>query len=263
MYNLTLVNLAADARSVVARAQFPQHNLGPAALRELLLNFCELDPIDNALSEAEIRIQSKRESYCIRTERKRLILYDVHHRDQPGQILTVDEALTELDGSATLARHQSILVARAAALITPVAPVELPLAAEPAAGASALGRLGVAAGLLLGLMIYLAAPALRPDSGPGFIPVATAELAALQTALTGVYLTGNEPGQHGIVVDRSGELKLFELGAVAAPRVIHPLAVLGRHNAQLCYQTDQLGGLIEIKNYQTLIYCGEIYVRLP
>ncbi|NBR08746.1 MAG: hypothetical protein EBT98_03750, partial [Opitutaceae bacterium] len=79
MYNLTLVNLAADARSVVARAQFPQHNLGPAALRELLLNFCELDPIDNALSEAEIRIQSKRESYCIRTERKRLILYDVHH----------------------------------------------------------------------------------------------------------------------------------------------------------------------------------------
>ena len=78
-----------------------------------------------------------------------------------------------------------------------------------------------------------------------------------------MYLTGNEPGQHGIVVDQSGELKLFELGAVAAPRVVHALAVLGRRQAQLCYQTDQLGGLIEIKNYETLIYCGETYARLP
>jgi len=263
MYNLTLVNLAVDARSVVASAQILQRNLGPAALRTLLLNFCELDPVENALNEAEIRVQAKQENYRIRTERKHLILYDVSRRDQPAQILTVEEALTELDGTATTARHQSILTARAAAMTTSAAPVELPLKAGPAASASALGRLGAAASLLLGLIIYLAAPALPPDPVLGFVPVAAPELAALQAALTGVYLTGNEPGQHGIVVNQSGELKLFELGAVAAPRVVHALAVLGRRQAQLCYRTDQLGGLIEIKNYETLIYCGEIYARLP
>lgn len=263
MYNLTLVNLAVDARSVVPSAQIPQRNLGPAALRTLLLNFCELDPIENAINEAEIRVQSRQENYCIRTERKHLILYDVSRRDQPAQILTVEEALTELDGTATTARHHSVLTARAAAITTAVAPVELPLKAGPAAGAPALGRLGVAAGLLLSFVLYLAVPALPPDSGPGFVPVAAPELAALQAALRGVYLTGNEPGQHGIIVDQSGELKLFELSAVAAPRVVHARAVLGRRHAQLCYRTDQLGGLIEIKNNQTLIYCGEIYVRLP
>jgi len=76
-------------------------------------------------------------------------------------------------------------------------------------------------------------------------------------------MTGNQPGQHGIVFISPGEVKLFELMALTAPRVVHASGKLGRVGTKLILATDQPGGAIEIANHDTLVYGGEVYRRIP
>ena len=117
--------------------------------------------------------------------------------------------------------------------------------------------------LLLGAILYLSAPFADSDVRTGFVPVKPAERNGLARSLTGVYLTGSEPGQHGIVLGGPGELKLFELAAIEAPRVVFATYELERVGPMLCLATDQPGGMIEVPGNDTLVYCGEIYQRIP
>jgi hypothetical protein len=80
--------------------------------------------------------------------------------------------------------------------------------------------------------------------------------------LAGVYLTGSGPGEHGIVVSDSGELRLFEFAANGPPRMVHATAKPGRSDARLALATDQPGGLIIVTSDDALLYCGQTYTRL-
>lgn len=263
MYNVTLVNLAADARAVATHAHHELRDAKPDDLRALLANFSEIDPIENSAADTEIRVKVRHESYLIRTEQKKFILYDTRNRELPGQIFTLEQVMTELDGTAAAARNQAIQPARPeagtgeiAARMVVVAPAESP-------NRPRLAGLVVTAGLLLGAIIWLAAPSPADGALAGFTAVESGERTGLEHSLTGVYLTGNEPGQHGIVLGGTGELKLFELGVVEAPRVIYVDYELGRVEANLCLATDQPGGLIEVQTNGNLLYGGEVYQRIP
>jgi hypothetical protein len=99
---------------------------------------------------------------------------------------------------------------------------------------------------------------------PGFVPVAESELEPIQNSLVGVYLSGSEPGQHGIVITGPGEMKLIELAAVDAPRVIYASYRPGRVEGKLFLATDQPGGVITVAaDGNSLGYCGETYQRIP
>ena len=263
MYHVSLINLTSDARAVAVDAQVEQRDVSPAALEGLLRNFCEIDPIENAAGDTEIRVLVRHEKYLLRTEQKKLILYDVNRRDLPAQMLTVEQVMVELDGSAAAARNQAILQARAEAGPAEAGPV-LPVRAPPTpASRPRLIGLSLAAGLLLVAIIWLAAPWGNDGPPPGFVPVGSVEQDQLQNALIGVYLTGSEPGQHGIVILGPGEMKLFELGRVEAPRVVYADYQLGRIGAKLCLATDQPGGVVEVAPDGNLRYGGETYQRLP
>ena len=261
MYNVTLVNLDADARSAaVVWEKIERPEVPDEELRRLLQNFCEVDAVENAAADPEIRVQVRQEKYLIRTGQGKLVLYDVLKRDLPARSLAVAEVMAELDGSAI-----------AALTIPPMVPVEAglgvdlePAAAAPTARSSPLRLIALAAVAcaLAGGHILL-----RPSSGAEAAPVAlnrmdTAEAAGVQATLAGVYMTGTQPGQHGIVLTATGELRLFELAAVDAPRVIHATGDLGRVGPTLCLATDQPAGLIMIPDPETMVYCGETYKRI-
>lgn len=263
-YHIFLVNLSADARAVAAETRSELRDAGADALQALLRNFCAIDPIENALGDTEIRVHVRHEKYLLRTEQGKLILYDVNQRDLPAQILTVAEAMHELGGAAGAARNQAILLARAEAGPVVASGPALPVRAPAATARRPLVlALSVTAGLLLAAIVYLAAPFGADNTPPGFLPVESAERDKLHSALIGVYLTGSEPGQHGIVVTGPGELKLFELGTVEAPRVVYVGYRLGRIGAKLSLATDQPGGVIEVAADGNLVYSGEVYQRIP
>jgi len=264
MYKVTLINLAADARSAAADLEkIERREVPDEEMRNLLRDFREIDAVENAVADPEIRVEVRRESYLIRTGQKKLILYDVLNREAPGQMLTVEQVMAELDGTAIATRTAPLLVQPPAESGAGAAPE--PAVSPPAARPSTTRLIAMVtvAGALLGAHILL-----RLSSGADETPVAfsrmdAAEAAGLQASLVGVYMTGTQPGQHGIVLTTTGELRLFELRAMDAPCVVHATGEWGRVGPTLCLATDQPGGLITMPDRDTLVYCGEIYKRIP
>ena len=117
--------------------------------------------------------------------------------------------------------------------------------------------------MLLAAEAYLEWPRADERVPAGFAPVAAEDAPALAAALTGVYVTGSEPGAHGIVLGGPAELKFFELGTVAAPRTVNAVYRLGQVGGRLWLATDQPGGGIAAAGDGSLRYCGETYRRIP
>lgn len=261
-YNVTLINLAPDARSAAPGGQkLEQRGIAGEEIRILLQNFCDIDPVENAMAEPEIRVQARGQSCRIQAGHKKLIFYDALNRDAPGHMCSVAEVMAELDGSASAARSTPLLAQalasgsmRAAAGYVPPPP--------SAPNVARLTGMSLGAAALLGALVYLhlSRPADEPRSG--FQPLPAAEAEALRTSIAGVYLTGAEPGRHGIVVQPTGELRLFQLRATEAPRLVHATAEPGRTGASLAFATNQPGGHVEIRDAETLVYCGETYKRV-
>jgi hypothetical protein len=87
-------------------------------------------------------------------------------------------------------------------------------------------------------------------------------LSAEESSLTGAYMTGTEPGHHGIVILASGRLELFQVNARGGPGTVYGTYRLGRKDGQLVLSLDQPGGLIKVNGREALEYCGETYRRI-
>ncbi len=275
-YHVTLINLSADAQSVVEDTKLDRRGVADDEMRRLLETFCTIDPVANATTEPEVRVLVRAESYLIRTGQNKLLLYDARNHEAPGEILTVDQVMAELDGSALAAWAASIPEqtvtpeeASSPILSSPTAPTDndsfpVPVLRPPDPPQS-VPRLIALLALVIGLagtIFYLRFAGLDNATPAGFNRVAATEAAELQESFAGTYLTGPQPGQHGIALTAGGEVRIFELRAVEAPRVIHATGTWGRIGPALAVATDQPGGLITAPNPETLVYCGETYRRI-
>lgn len=264
--HVTLINLAADARTTApSGSRLDRHDVSGSEIRELLQNFTELDPVENAAADPEVRVQTTGQSWLIRMSQRKLILYDVLNRETPGHVLTIDEAIAELDGSAATARGAAQLaraLARATETLSTAMAAPTPARVERAKPARvlALSTLALALAAAAG---YLRSTNEADGRPAGFTRLPAAEAASLSASHAGVYLTGTQPGQHGIVLTASGELRIFEWRQRDAPRLIHATGEWGRIGALRCLATDQPGGLITMPERDAWVYCGETYRRVP
>jgi hypothetical protein len=256
MYRVTLVNLSPDARfAEVSSGRIERLNVSAAELKQFLANYSVIDRVEAAAAEPEIRVQSDWASWLVSVGQKDLILYDALNREAPGHGVTAEDAMAEIDGTASAAR-----VERLTAVPFAVAKTIEPLAPLPQ---SSRRRVRVLLGVAAGLIVCIVALRLLRDGDErlnGFQRLADADERA--AALAGVYLAGTQPGQHGLVFAATGELRLWEFRAVEAPRVVHAKGVVGQIGTQLVIATDQLGGVITVRDPDALVYCGETYTRL-
>lgn len=262
MYDVTLINLTDDARAVAPEPRKAvRHGLSQEDMRSLLQNFLDIDPVENAASDPEIRVQTPVELFRIRAGRKKLILASAGDRDAPALLLAADEVMAELDGTAPAARNASVAAHTPGRTATrPISVVSPP---APAARKRRIVVLGAIALALAATLLALHQPAPAGDGAAPFHPLPAREAASVRASFVGVYMTGPRPGQHGIVITNTGELRLFELKAVSAPGVVYASGRWGHAGTTLALATDQPGGLILIPNRDTLIYCGETYRRIP
>ncbi len=272
MFYVTLVNLSADARH-------GEPNAGPRrtvemsadAVVALLEVFAEIDAHENNEADAEIRVETRRNRFVVRTAQRKLFLHNPRDLSEPAYVLTAREIIAELDGSAAEARRS-----------TPPLPVPEPASVEVPASRSDDGGeflkalpprpmaepptfpvvLATLVVLLGGYVIFTEFFAPRGDPPPVLTPVAATELGAEEASLLGAYLTGPEPGRHGIVVLPGGRLELFQVNARGGPSTVYGSYVKGRKNGDLVLRTDQPGGLIKVISRETIEYCGETYQRI-
>jgi hypothetical protein len=258
MFNVTLINLAADARSAVVDAPRTEfRGIRDDRMRELLGNFCEIDAVENATADPELRVQTQAQSFLIHTAGKKLILHDVLNRDAASQLLTVDELMAELDGSASAARILSY-TAQPWATRAAEEPIAPPVVRR---NVPRLISLAAMAALLIASVVYVRQSfAGDGDSRAGFVRAANQE--ALRASLAGVYLTGTQPGDHGISYFATGELRLFQFRGADAPGLIYAKAELGQIGSLVCLATDQPGGVITVLSDDSLGFCGETYKRV-
>lgn len=257
MYQVILVSLTPDARAVALGSRIPLAGVSGGQMRQLLQNYSAIDPIENSSADTELRVVVRHENFLVRSDQGKLVFYDMRQRDLPGQVLPLEQVMQELDGTAGEVRKQVVRETRAKAEDE---------ARERRAAAGPDNRklvflLFVALGL--GIGNYRLWPRAAARFPANFMPPTSADLTNLRRNLSGIYMTGSSPGQHGIVATGPTELKIFELGAVEAPRVIYATFTPGWTGAKFCLVTDQPGGLVEVKNDGTLIYGGEIYRRIP
>ena len=272
MFHVTLVNLSADARHGEPNGG-PRRTveLSADALVALLEVFAEIDAHENNEADAEIRVETRRNRFIVRTAQRKLFLHNPRDLSEPAYVLTAREIIAELDGTAAEARRTTppVPTPEPAAVDVPAskggddgeflkALPPRPIA-EPPTFPSVLAALVM---LLGGYVVYTEFFAARGDPPVALAPVAAAELGAEEASLLGSYLTGPEPGRHGIVILPGGRLELFQVNARGGPSTVYGTYAKGRKNGDLVLRTDQPGGLIKVISRDTIEYCGETYQRI-
>lgn len=267
MFYVTCVNLTADARKGDAGSG-PRRTVEMSADRlvALLEVFAEIDAGENNAADPEIRIESRRNRFMIRTAQKKLFLHNPRDLTQPTYVLSAREIIAELDGSAAEGRRTA-------------APMPLPSATEgrttgegeflnefparaPADPPSFPFGLLALVCVLGGYIVYGEFFARHGDEPPALVPLSAPERVAEESSLTGAYMTGTEPGHHGIVILASGRLELFQVNARGGPGTVYGTYRLGRKDGRLVLSLDQPGGLIKVNGREALEYCGETYRRI-
>jgi hypothetical protein len=226
----------------------------------LLEQFSRIDDLQNFEADPEILLESARAKRVVRVSRGRLCLYN------PGKML--DAALV-LTGAEIIAEMSFVVPALRAAVeqIAHALPRQyvLPEAPRPIVLLRRESRIGLAAAAL-GLGAYLFSAVLSGETtrpGDRFVPMADSpSREAVETKLLGVYMTGNQRGDHGIVVDSGGTMRLFQLNEPEPPLLIRDDYRIGHIEGTLCLISHQPGGPLWIGPDNTLTYCGETYRRI-
>ncbi|MBI5771529.1 MAG: hypothetical protein HZA93_27395 [Verrucomicrobia bacterium] len=265
MFNVTVVNLTADARhAAIHSGPCPLGQLSADELVGLLQTFAEIDPVENNDADPEIRVEQRRQRFVIRTAQKKLFLHNPRDLNEPAYVVSAREIIEELDGTAAARRTpppfayptDAAQASGGSAFPQEIAPTPLPGPRSRPIGLIALVF------VLAGYVAYAELTRHREGQAPALTPLTATELAAEEPALTGAYMTGAEPGQHGIVVLGSGKLELFQVNARGGPGTVHGTYQLGRKDGGLRLATDQPGGMIAVSSRDTLEFCGETYKRV-
>lgn len=261
IFRVTTVNLSPDGRNAIeGGGPVEAGNLDAGQLLKLLEAFAELDPVENTRADPEIRIVVRRERFIVRTGQKKLFFQDVRNLAEPTYVLSAPDIIAELDGSAAAKRTTPPMPFATPAPAPEPVPVVLP--SEETSRTTTFVLLALVI-LLGGYAVYSGLTRHGSGERPALTALTPAERAAEDSNLTAVYMTGNEPGQHGIVILGDGKLKLFRVHAQAAPGVVYGTYQLGRIDGKVSLATDQPGGVIRVIDRDTLSYCGDTYRRIP
>ncbi len=264
MFRTTLVNLSTDATQ--ASPDFGPRSLGTQSrdeVRALLEQFRLLNAADNAKADPEIILETRRQKHLVRTGQNRLHLYDPRDALAPALVLSVDEIIAELDGTAAAARTRAPFVAPAAAVDEGTTPVRLP-PPRTALRSSHRLALGLMAACSAGYLVFALGFA-DPDSPADEFQLLADEPSSerARTELSGVYMTGPNPGAHGVALASDGNIKLFQNNDDGAPSLIRDTYRVGKLGTQLAVRGTSTNVTLRFEGTALLTTGGETYHRLP
>ena len=249
MFKVSTINLAPDARSAAADLGTQVvGELDAGKLLALIEAFRELDSIQNVEADPQIAIQVHSGKFFIRTGHKKLFLYNARNATEPAVELTAAEIVAQLDRTTPIS----------------ATPVEEPPADISPPQNRGLALVLLAVGLIfIGYALYSAFNTDLGNKPPALAAIDNStELAAFQHTIIGTYMTGQEPGHQGLVVEANGSIKFFQVLSPGQQDAVPDAYRIGRHETKLCLATKQYGALIEVIDHDTLAYAGRTYKRV-
>ncbi len=117
----------------------------------------------------------------------------------------------------------------------------------------------------IGLVLHALKPVFVPERAdpPAEITLVTdpAEVKTRQDAITGIFATGQRPGDRHLTVSAQGHVVFAELGPRQSLGSGADSFRIGRRDKQTCIVTTR-SGVIEALNANTLVYSGDTYRRV-
>ena len=264
MFRTTLVNLSADATQ--ASPDFGPRSLGTKSrdeVRALLEQFRALDAVANAKADPEILLETRREKHLVRTGQNRLYLYDPRDALAPALVLSVDEIIAELDGTAAAARTRAPFVPPAAVVDEGYTPVRLPPPRTTLRPPHRLA-LGLIAACSAGYLVFALGFSGAESPADEFQLLADEPSSERARAeLSGVYMTGTNSGARGVALAADGNLKLFQNNDDGAPSLIRDTYRVGKLGTQFAVRGTSTKVTLRFENAAQLTTGGETYHRLP
>jgi len=247
MYRVTSSHLGPDARRTRPGSDLMDRGeLSAEELTELLDAFVEVDASDNEEFDPHLVVGGRGAKLIIRTSRGRLQVYDVRDHTQPALEMTVPSILDRLD-------HRD-------ETRNPFTPeVEPPLPTAPHRGiAVTMLLVGLALnGYILYSVFYVESVNKRVDVK---LIADADEMRSKEISLAGTYATGGKTGDRVIVVDPTGGVRFYEIGAGGGPiDDSSDTYQVGRHDGTLCLTTAQ-SGVVDLVG-ETLVYYRDVYAR--
>ncbi len=254
MFNVTLVNLSADASAAdTAHDRSDLGELPAAQVQALLEQFARLDAVSNADAEPQINLSVRSGKFIVRTGRGKLFLYNARDSAQPYAELTAAEIVSQLLGEAGAAAEGDVA--------DPADPAAQP-AGRPRPANRGIAVAILAAGLAVnGYTAYSAFNTQTVNTRPAVTLVTDpAEAANRLREIAGTYATGSRPGDRVIEIRADGTALFSAFGAKGARSYGSEPFKLGRHGGKFALALRD-AGLIEIQNLDTVVYYRDIYRR--
>src|SRR5271170_2247082 len=201
MYKVSTTHLGPDGRRASATNEsVDRGDMSGADLTVLLDAFCEIDPVDNEEFDPSVVAAGRGSKLIIRTSRGRLQVYDIRDHSAPATEMTVSGILERLD--------------RMPETRSPFGSLE-PEQPPPTAPHRGIAFAMLIVGLALnGYILYSVFYVESVNKKPEVTLITDAdELKTRDTAVAGVYATGNHTGDRVIEVVASGQLRFYEIGA--------------------------------------------------
>jgi len=249
MFKVSTMFLDQEARHAdLQHGTVNRGQLDAAKLTELLENFRAIEAVEMIDLDPQIIAAGSRSRLIIRTNRKKLFVYNAAN---------MNEAAAEMAPAEIMQRLNSV-----------PAPVvsELPadLAAVPPPSRTGLAYALFAVALLVNLYtiysVFIPGKTVNDKSGLSYITDPQEEVRR-RGMIAGTYATGHERGDRILVIHQDGSMQSSEIGAPGNPPPqtgTYHLAELGQN---LCLSVDD-GGVVHVLDANTLRYYGDTYKRV-
>jgi hypothetical protein len=254
MLNVLTLYLDSDARhAAVQHGTVKRGELDAAKIAELLENFMSIEAMEMVDVDPQVIIMSGERTLIIRTNRKKLFVYNAKDMNESAVEMTVAEILQRLGNvQPGVAPEEG-----AADQLQPGK------AAVPFRDRTWVGYLLFVVVVLINVHTVYSNFFRKKhhyNSDITFFTDASA-IAQQQRVLAGTYTTGSGPGSHVLVIGSDGTLKYSEIGAPGnPPSQIGPYHI-GSRNQGLCLSVDG-GRVIDVIDDNTLMYNGGTFHRV-
>lgn len=241
--------------------------LSSLELLQVLMIFQEMNPVQNFTAEPQIQILVKADKYFVRTDLKRLLLYNSRKQHEPALVMEPQQIITEIDDSAAKERDALLRRLNKAGGVATLSAASGTEAEKPAVSAAWRTAVPWLSGLAL-VLAWGCVSLARLEWGHASLsePACTSisdreQVLFRRDAMAGLYVTGSTPGHHAIVLQANGNVRFMQVNASGPSSEIRDYYEILSGDDGLYLRTSQGGGLIHVESKMILRYCGEAYRR--
>jgi hypothetical protein len=251
MFKISTIYLDPDLHHAgVQHGSVNRGEMDAAGIVALLEKFSSIDAMEMLDMDPQIIAAGRNCKLIIRTNRKKLFVYNAENMNESAVEMTPAEIVQKLDNIKLAPAAEEVEQSRAAP--------------APAPSRPGVGYALLAFALLVNVYTVYSMLSKPPqiDDKSDVVYVASAhDMARTQQAVAGTYATGSGKGNRVLIINADGSLQYNEIGAPGNPLPWTGTYRIGSRHQNSCLSVDG-GSVIDVVDSNTVIYYRDTFHRV-